>query len=137
MLPLGSASERLTSVHGQAPCFLTTSSTSGGACSGLDLYAGRYIRTAKLVRGIPIMTSILRPSAGASSSSSMAASSDQDSFDDYPEIGKSTCRDSVGEGPLIFMVALAGEPSHNSFSRYPTIRGSEASNAQTPNIVMV
>jgi hypothetical protein len=36
--------------------------------------------------GIPVVTSILQPSAGASSSSLSAASPDQDSADDYPEI---------------------------------------------------
>jgi hypothetical protein len=124
-------------VPGQAPCFLATSSTSGGACSDLDPYAWHYIYTAKLVRGISIMTSILRPSARASSSSSSVASPDQDSSDDYPEIGTSTCGDSIGEGRLIFMVALVGEPSCNSSSRYPTIGRLEASNARTPNNAMV
>jgi hypothetical protein len=74
ILPPGSALEHLTPVYGQAPCFLTISSTIGGACSSLDPYAGLHIRTIKLVRGILIMTSILHPSAGASSSSSSAAS---------------------------------------------------------------
>jgi hypothetical protein len=46
-------------VHGQAPCFSATSSTSGGACSSLDPYVGHYIRTIKLVQGILIVTSIL------------------------------------------------------------------------------
>jgi hypothetical protein len=49
MLPLGSAPARLVPIHGQASYFPATSSTSGGACSGLDLYARRYIRTAKLI----------------------------------------------------------------------------------------
>jgi hypothetical protein len=35
------------------------------------------------------------------------------------------------------MVALAGGPSHNSSSRYPTIGRSEASDAQTPNDGMI
>ena len=50
-------------------------------------FDGTYIHTAKLVRGIPVVTSILRPCAGASSSSSSALSSDQGSSEDYPEIG--------------------------------------------------
>jgi hypothetical protein len=137
MLPPGSAPECLTPVHGQASCFLAISSTSGGACSGLDPYAERYICTVKLIQGIPIMTSILRPIAGASSSSSSTASPDQDLFDDYPEIGTSTYRDSVGEGRLIFMVDPVGEPSHNSSSRYPIIGRSEASDARTPNNAMI
>jgi hypothetical protein len=59
ILPLGSAPKRLTLVYGQTPCFSSVSSTSGGACSGLDLYAESYILTAKLVRGIPVMMYIL------------------------------------------------------------------------------
>jgi hypothetical protein len=86
MLPSGSAPERLAPVHGQGSCFSVISSTSGGACSGLNPYAVLYIRT-KLVRGIPVVTSIHQPSAGASSSSLSAASLDQDSADDYLEIG--------------------------------------------------
>jgi hypothetical protein len=52
MLPIGSAPERLTSVYGQVPCFPAISSTTCGACLGLDPYAGLHIRTVKLVRGI-------------------------------------------------------------------------------------
>jgi hypothetical protein len=116
---------------------LATSSTSGGAYSGLDPFAGLYIRTAKIIRGILVLTSTLRPLARASSLSSSAASPDQDSSDDYPEIGVSAYRDSAGEGLLIFMVAPNGDLSHNSSSRYPTIGRSEASNAQTPNDGMI
>jgi hypothetical protein len=35
------------------------------------------------------------------------------------------------------MVALNGDPSHNSSSRYPTIERSEASDVQTPNDGMI
>jgi hypothetical protein len=49
---------------------LTPSFAPCGSCSGLDPCAGLYICTAKLVQGIPIMMSILRLLAGASSSSS-------------------------------------------------------------------
>jgi hypothetical protein len=69
--------------------------------------------------------------------SSSTESPDQDSSNDYPEIETSTYGDSTGEGHLIFMVALAGEPSRNSSSRYPTIGRSEASDAQTPNNTMI
>jgi hypothetical protein len=137
MLPPGSAPERLTPVHGQASCFSATSSTSGGACSGLGFYVGCYICTAKLIRGILIMTSILWPLTGASSSSSSAASPDQDSSYDYPEIKTSTCGDSTGEGRLTIIVAPAGEPSRNSSSRYSTIGRSEESAAQTRNNAMI
>jgi hypothetical protein len=116
MLSCGPALERLAPVYGQTPCFLPISSTTGGACSCLHPYARLHICTIKLVRGIPIVTSILLSSARASSSSSSAASPNQDSADDYPEITGSTCRDSVEEGHLIIMVAPAGGPSHNSSS---------------------
>jgi hypothetical protein len=137
MLPPGSAPERLTSIYGQAPYFLAISSTSGGAWSGLDPYTRLYIHTAKLIRGILIVTSILQPSARASSSSSLAVSPDQNSADDYPEIGGSTCGDSLEKGHLIVMVAPAQGPSHNSSSRYSTIGISEVSDARTPNDGMI
>jgi hypothetical protein len=119
MLPLGPAPKRLTPVYGQAPCLPTISSTPGGVCSGLNPYVGPYIRTAKLVQGILVVTSILQSSTAASSSSSSVSSLDQDSADNYPEIGGSTCGDSVEEGCLIVMVALAGGPSHNSSADIP------------------
>jgi hypothetical protein len=87
MLPPGPAPEHRAPADGQVSWSLTTSSTSGGGCSSLDPFAGLYICTAKIVRGIPVMTSTLWPLAEASSSSSLAASPDQDSSDDYPEIG--------------------------------------------------
>jgi hypothetical protein len=137
MLPPGLAPERRVPADGQVPWSLTTSTTSGGACSDLDPFAGLYIRTAKFVRGIPVMTSTLRILARASSLSSLAASPDQDSFNDYPEIGVSARGDSVGEGRLIFMVASNRDPSHNSFNRYPTIMRSEVSDVRTPNDGMI
>jgi hypothetical protein len=121
MLPLGPAPKHLVPGYGQAPYFLDSSSTSRGACSGKNSCAGLYIRTTKLVRGILVVTSIHRPSVGASSSSSSAATPDQDSSDDYPEIEISTHGDSAEEGHLIFMVDPVRDPSHNSSSRYPTI----------------
>jgi hypothetical protein len=63
------------------------SSTLGSTCLGLDPFAGLYVRTVKLIRGIPIVTSTLRAFIGASSSSSLASSPNQDSSDEYPEIG--------------------------------------------------
>jgi hypothetical protein len=59
MLPARPAPECLTSIDGQAPWCLTTSSISGGACSGLDPFAGLYDRTTKIVQGIPVVMSIL------------------------------------------------------------------------------
>jgi hypothetical protein len=137
MLPPGPAPERLTPAYRQAPCFPVISSTIGGAYSGLDPYAGQHIRTVKLIRGILDVTSILQPSARASSSSSSAAPPDQDSIDDYPEIRGSTYEDPTKEGRLIIMVAPAGGPSQHSSRKYPTIRRSEASDARMPDDEMI
>jgi hypothetical protein len=113
------------------------SSASGGGCSGLDPFTGLYIRTAKLVQGIPIITSTLRPFIGASGSSSSASSPGRDSSDDYPEIRASACGNSAEDGCLILMAAPNGDLSHNSSSGYPTIGRSEASDAQTPSTGLV
>jgi hypothetical protein len=110
---------------------------SGGACSGSDPFAGLYICTAKLVRSIPIVTSILRPFVGASSSSSSTLSSGRGSYDDYLEIGASACGNSAEDDRLILMVAPDGHRTRNSSSGYPTIRRSEASDAQTPSAGLV
>jgi hypothetical protein len=56
MLPLEAALERLVLVHGPDPCSSANSSTSDGACSGLDPCAGLFLHT---VQGILVMTSIL------------------------------------------------------------------------------
>jgi hypothetical protein len=116
---------------------LAPSSTSGGTCSGSDTFVGLYIRTAKLVRGIPIVTSTLRPFIGASSSSSSTSSPDRDSSSDYLEIGASACGNSAEDGRLILMVALDGDRARNSSSGYPTIERSEATDAQTPSAGLV
>jgi hypothetical protein len=112
MLPPGTAPEH------PAPA---PSSILIGTCLGLDPFAGLYIRIAKLVRGIPIVTSTLRPFVGVSSLSSSASSPDQDSSSDYPEIGANTCGNSAEDGCLILMVAPDGDQTRNSFSGYPTI----------------
>jgi hypothetical protein len=124
MLPAWPAPEHLV---------LASLSASDGSCSGLDPYAELYIRTAKLVRGIPIMTSILRPLAGASCSSSSTSTPNTDSFGDYPEIKTSAYEEPAEGGHLILLVAPNGDRSHNNFNRYPTIRRLEASDARTPS----
>jgi hypothetical protein len=121
MLPLGTALEHLALASPSAP---------RDSCSSSDLCAGIYIHTAKIVRSIPVVTSILRPMAEASSSSTSTSTPDPNSTDDYPEIGASACGERVG-GRLICMVAPNGDQSHNSSSRYPTIGRSESSNART------
>jgi hypothetical protein len=112
MLPLVLAPKHLS---------LASSSASGRSCSGSDPGAGSYICTSKIIWGIPVVTSMLQPLAGASSSSSAASTPDPDSSDDYPEIGVSACGEPVKGGHLTCLVALNGDWSHNSSSKYPTI----------------
>jgi hypothetical protein len=69
MLPPGLAPEH------PAPAL---SSTSNSTCSDLDPFAGLYIHIAKLIRGMPIMTSTIRTSIRASRSSSSASSPSRD-----------------------------------------------------------
>jgi hypothetical protein len=128
MLLLGLASEHPA---------LAPSSAPSGSCSGLNPCAGLYIRTTKLVQGIPVVTSILRPLAGATSSSSSPSTLDQDSSDDYPEIGTNARRELVEGSRLILMVAPNEDRLHNSSSRYPTIRRSEASDVRTANAGLI
>jgi hypothetical protein len=122
MLPPRSASEHLA---------LASSSASNGSCSRSDPCAGIYICTTKIVWGIPVVASIIRPLDGASSSSSSAPTPNPDSSDDYPAIRASACGEPTEGSRLICMVAPNGDQSHNSSSRYPTIKRSEASNART------
>jgi hypothetical protein len=63
------------------------SSASSETQADSDFFDRPYIRTIKLVQGIPILTTILRPCAGASSSSSSALSSDHGLSEGHPEIG--------------------------------------------------
>jgi hypothetical protein len=93
--------------------------------------AESYICTAKIVRGIPVMTSILWSLVRASSSSLLASTPDPDSSDDYPQNGASSCGELTEAGRLICMVASNCDRSHNSSSRYPTIGRLEASDART------
>jgi hypothetical protein len=101
---------------------LASSSASGGSYSSLDPCVGIYIPTTKIVRGIPAMTSILPPLARASSLSSSTSTLDPNLSDDYPEIGASTYGEPAEGDRLICMVALNGDRSHNSSSKYSTIR---------------
>jgi hypothetical protein len=109
------------------------SSALSGTLTDSDFFDGLYIHTVKLVRGIPVVTTILQPCAGASSSSSSTLSSDQGSSEDYPEIGVSTCGSSADVSRLICMVAPNEDQPRHSSSGYPTIGRSEASDAQTPS----
>jgi hypothetical protein len=125
--------KRLMPVYGQAPYLPASSSTIGGAYSGLNPYAGPYHHAAKTTQGILIGAPIFQPSVGTSRSSTSAVSLDQDSNDDYPEIGGSTCWNSVDEGCLIIILAPARAHSQNSSSTYPIIGRTEASDAGTPS----
>jgi hypothetical protein len=111
----------------------TSSSASGRSCIGSDRCAGNYIHTAKIIRGTPVVTSILRPLAGASSSSTSASIPDSDSSDDYTEIGANVYGEPVKNGHFIYMVAPNGDLSNNTSSRHPTIGRSKATDAQTPS----
>jgi hypothetical protein len=116
---------------------LTPSSAPGGSYTGLDPCARLYILAAKLVRGIPVVTSILQLLVRASSSSSSASTPDQDSSNNYSEIRTSACGEPVEGGHLILMVAPNGDWSCNSSSRYPTTGRSEAFDARTPSVGLV
>jgi hypothetical protein len=122
MLPSGEAIEHT------AP-----SSASSETQADSDFVDGSYIHTVKLIRGIPVVTTILRSCVGASNSPSSALSSDQGSSENYPEIGVSTCGSSADINRLICMVAPNEDQPRHSSSAYPTIGRSEASDARTPS----
>jgi hypothetical protein len=122
---------------GEAVEHIAPSSASSETQAESDLFDGPYICTVKLVRGIPVVTTILRPCAGASSSSSLALSSDQGSSEDYPKIRVSICGSSVNISCLICMVAPNEDQPHHSSSGYPTIERSEASDARTPSTGLI
>jgi hypothetical protein len=126
MLPPGEAAEHI------AP-----SSASSETQADSDLFDGSYIRTVKLIRGIPVVTTILRPCTGAASSSPSALSSDQGSSENYPEIGVNTCESSASTSRLICMVAPNEDQPRHSSSGYPTIGRSEASDARSPSTGLV
>jgi hypothetical protein len=115
--------------HGSDPCSPANSSTSDSAYSRANLGAGLFFHTIEIIQGIPVVTSILQPSGGASSSSSSVASPEHDLADDYLEIGGSTCWNFSKECHLICMVSPNDDLLHNSSSRYPTIGRLEASDA--------
>jgi hypothetical protein len=83
------------------------------------------------------VTTILRPCAGASSSSPSALSSYQGSSENYPEIGVNTCESSASTCRLICMVAPNEDQPRHSSSGYPTIGRSEASDARTPSTRLI
>jgi hypothetical protein len=92
MLPSGPAPEHPTP---------TPLSTADNTCAGLDPFARLYIRTAKLLWGILIVTSTLRTFTRAPSSSSLASSPSRDSSDEYPDIGAGAYGKSTEDSHLI------------------------------------
>jgi hypothetical protein len=88
-------------------------------------------------QGCPIGKTIFQSSTGTSSSSSLITTPNQDSIADYPKIRASACWNPVIEALRINMVGPARGNSQNSSSKYPTIRGSEASDAWTPSSKVV
>jgi hypothetical protein len=124
MLPPGPAPGHLA---------LMSSSAPDRSCVGLGHCAGSYIRTAKIIRGIPVVASTLQPLVGALGSSTSASTLDSDSADDYPEIEATACREPVKDGHFIYMVAPNGDRSSNTSSGYPIIGRSEAFDVRTPS----
>jgi hypothetical protein len=116
LLTQGPVPKHLVPVYGKTPHYPANSSTSGGACSGMNPYAEPYYLTAMTSQEILIEVTISESLAGTSSSS-LGVSPDRDSTEDYPEIGGNFYWNPVEEGCLFSMVALA--PSGNNSSRYP------------------
>jgi hypothetical protein len=133
LLTRGPAPRHLTPVYGQATYLSANPSTSGGVCSGLNSYAKPYYLFAMTSQGRPIGKTILQSSIGALSSSSSGAIHDRDPIKYYPRIGGSTCWNPAIEAHRINMVGPARGNSGNSSSKYPTIGGSETSDARTPS----
>jgi hypothetical protein len=74
LLTEGPTPKHLAPVYEQASYIPASSSTSGGACSDLNPYAGPYNHVAKTIQGIPIGAPIFQPPVGTSSSSTSAVS---------------------------------------------------------------
>jgi hypothetical protein len=108
LLTQGPAPRHLTLVYGVSPYYLTDSSTSGGACSGLNPHVEPYYHSTMTSRGCPIGKTILQPSTRASSSSSSGVTPDQDSVKDYPEIQGSAWWNPTIEARRISIVAQPG-----------------------------
>jgi hypothetical protein len=133
LLTQGPVLRHPASIYEKASYYPVDSSTSGGACSGLNIYARPYYLSAMTSQGHPIEKTIIQYSAGAPSSSSLGATPDHNSLKDYPKIGASACWNSAIEACHISMVEPDRGNSQNSSNKYLTIGGSEASDAWTPN----
>jgi hypothetical protein len=78
----------------------------GRFCTGPGRCTESYIRTAKIIWGIPVVTSTL-----------------------WLLVGASACGEPTKDGRFIYMVAPNGDRSSNTSSRYPTIGRPKTSNA--------
>jgi hypothetical protein len=115
------------------PYYPTDPSTSGEVCLGLNPHAGSYYLSAMTSQGLPIRKTIFQSSARTSSSSSSGVTPYRDSIEHYPGIEGSDYRNLAIEAHCISMVGSARADSRNSSSKYPTIRGYEVFDAQTPS----
>jgi hypothetical protein len=92
LLARGPAPSQHKPVYGETPYYPvdpSASSTSNGACSSLNPYAGSYYFFAMTSQGYPIETPIIQPSVGTLSSTSSEAFAHRDSVEYYPEIKSS------------------------------------------------
>jgi hypothetical protein len=91
----GPPPRRWAPIHGGAPCYpaspSTTTSASDGVRIGLNLYAGSYTLTAMTSWGHPMGVPAFWSSGGTLSPTSSCTSIDWDSTNDYPEIGGGVC----------------------------------------------
>jgi hypothetical protein len=137
LLTRGLAPKHPVPIYEKTPYYSVNPSTSGGAYSGLNPYAGSYYLPVMTSQGRPIGKTILQSLDGASSSLSSGATPDRDSLEYYPKIGGSACSNPDIDAHCISMVGPARGNSQNNSSKYPTIGGSKASNARTPNNTVV
>jgi hypothetical protein len=120
-------------VYGVSTYYSDNPSISGEDCSSLNPRAGSYYLSVMTSQERPIWKTILRPLAGASSST---VTLDRDSAKEYPEIEGSACWNPAIEARRINMVGPVRGYSHNSSSKYPTIGGFEEFDARTPAAIL-
>jgi hypothetical protein len=140
LLTWGPAPSHHKLIYGEVPYYSadpSTSSAPNDICSSLNPYVGSYYLSPMMSQGYPIGATILQPLAGTPSSTSSGASTDEDSIKDYPVIRGSICWNHAIEAHRINMVGPNRAPSQSSSSRYTTMRGSKAFNAQTPSNKLV
>jgi hypothetical protein len=130
--PIAKSSQPIYEEAPYYPVDPSIASASGGDHSCLNPYAGSYAPTTMTSWGHPIGVPVSWAPAETSSPTSSSTSTGRDSIEDYPEIMGSVYGNPTIETRHINMVGPTRAPSHNSTSRYPTIKRSKASNAWTP-----